>query len=276
MLGATAKDGGPAIAAFPKQASGHVTQAAERFEKASAAGTPDQTVTSGDRLIPMARSSAYVRGRDLVDEVDYSELRWTRRPGSSGNSSAFEEIQRLQGFCGPVTTVTRPEVDAVITPGRPPLFRGFEEDRYIDDFIEGPVRPGGGPSGSGTYVTPLESVAFDYTDPTRTQELAARQARVVLMALRPEARVITLDALITQRDHALTRIDDELRVLRTTADPTDEETTRRIALQDKQLTFADIGQFGALCGWDAIDGSSAFSDKQWVILNPTALLVHHR
>ncbi|WP_281181645.1 hypothetical protein [Nocardia rhamnosiphila] len=40
-----------------------------------------------------------------------------------------------------------------------------------------------------------------------------------------------------------------------------------------ELTFTDIGHYGAVRGWDAIDGSDTFSNKEWAVLNPTALLI---
>lgn len=93
------------------------------------------------------------------------------------------------------------------------------------------------------------------------------------MALRPEARTITLRALEAERNRTLTQVGRDLRAVRNIANPTAEDTARYAALLDKELTFADIGQYGALRGWDAIDGSDTWSNKEWAILNPTALLV---
>ncbi|MGW4092204.1 hypothetical protein [Nocardia sp. NPDC004750] len=276
VLGAAAKDYSAAAAAMPRNAARGVTETTARLVDADAANAPALRAAFSDSpggIATNARSSTYVRGRDLIDEVDYSALRRARGTGSSGSYPTLEEIQRLQGFDGPVTIATQHEVDAAVAAGGQELFRGFEEDRYLDAFVAGPVRPGGGPTGSGTYASPLEEVALHYADPTRAQDLSTRQARVVRMALRPDAKKITLRALESERTRTLAEVARELRVLRDSANPTAEDMARYTALQDKELTLADIGQYGAVRGWDAIDGSDTFSNREWVVLNPTALLV---
>ncbi|MGQ4617860.1 hypothetical protein [Nocardia sp. R7R-8] len=276
MLGAAAKDYSAAVAAMPEHAARGVTETVARAVDADAANAPALRAAFSDRsgdIAGTATSSTYVRGRDLIDEVDYSALRQARGTRSLGTYPMFEEIQRLQGFDGPLTIATPHEVDAAVAAGGQELFRGFEEDRYLDAFVAGPVRPGGGPTGSGTYASPLKDVALHYADPTRTHDLAARQARVVRMALRPDAKKITLRALESERTRTRAEVARALRPLREIANPTPEDTARYTALLDKQLALADIGQYGALRGWDAIDGSDTFSNREWVILNPTALLI---
>ncbi|MEU7767211.1 hypothetical protein AB0B25_19040 [Nocardia sp. NPDC049190] len=276
VLGTTARDYSAAVAAVPEHAARGVTETVTIAMDADAANVPALRAAFSDLsggISTTATSSPYVAGRDLIDAVDYSAL---RRPGgtrSLGNYPRFEEIQRLQRFNGPHTIATAHEVDAAVTERRPALFRGFEEERYLEAFVAGPVRPGGGPSGSGTYATPLENVALHYTDPTHKQDLATRQARLLRMALRPEAKVITLRALESERNRTLAQVARELRAVRDIANPTTEEIARRNALMDKELTLADVGQYGALRGWDAIDGSDTFSNKEWNILNLTALLI---
>lgn len=93
------------------------------------------------------------------------------------------------------------------------------------------------------------------------------------MALRPDAKIITLRALESERTRTLAQIARELRAVRDIANPTAEDTARRTALQDKELVLANIGHYGALRGWDSIDGSDTFPNKESVILNPTALLI---
>ncbi|MEU7632107.1 hypothetical protein AB0C34_19295 [Nocardia sp. NPDC049220] len=276
VLGTAARDYGAAVAAVPEHVARGVTETVARAMDSDAANVPTLRTAFSDLsggISTTATSSTYVAGRDLIDAVDYSALRRTGGTTSLGNNPRFEDIQRLQGFNGPHTITTAHEVDAVVTERRPALFRGFEEDRYLEAFVAGPVRPGGGPTGSGTYATPLEHVALRYTDPTHKQDLATRQARVLRMALRPEAKITTLRTLESERSRTLAQVARELRALRDIAHPTIEETARRNALMDKELTLADIGQYGALRGWDAIDGSDTFSNKEWNILNPTALLI---
>ncbi|MGW1739809.1 hypothetical protein ACWCPQ_13475 [Nocardia sp. NPDC001965] len=276
VLGTAARDGGPAIAAFPARAADHLTEAAGRLERAAATGVPDQPAGFGPdgEIVATARSSSYVRGRDLIDEVDYIALRQARGKNQRMSSSpTFEEIQRLQGFDGPHTIVAKSAIDAVVTRKRPALYRGFEEERYRDAFVAGPVRPGGGTTGYGTYATPLEEVALHYADPTRRSDPAARQARVLRMALRPEANVIGLRALESERRGVMAQIDRDLRDVRNIARPTTEDTTRYVELMEMQLVVGDLGQYGALRGYDVIDGSDTFRNQEWNILNPTALMV---
>ncbi|NUP29403.1 MAG: hypothetical protein HOQ44_22415, partial [Nocardia sp.] len=106
MLGPIARDAGDAIAALPTRAANHATEFAARAEKADATALPDRTATFTVRPredVPTARPTVYVPGRDLIREVDYSALQRTGGFRSSGPQPMFEEIQRLQGFDGPVT-----------------------------------------------------------------------------------------------------------------------------------------------------------------------------
>ncbi|MCX4096929.1 hypothetical protein [Nocardia sp. alder85J] len=276
MLGTVAEDAGAAAAAAPTRVARGATEFVAEVVEAEAVRAPavvaDAAEASGG-IAATARASAYVPGHDLIDSVDYSALRQATGVPARGTSRIFERIQRLQGFDGPVTVATRDEVDAAIGAGGQELFRGFDEDRYVDAFVRGPVRPGGGTTGSGTYASPLENVALEYTDPARNHDLSTRQARVLRMALRPDARTVTLRTLHSERSRTLTQVGRELRDLRGAANRTAEEEARYTALLDKELTLADIGQYGALRGYDAIDGSDTWSNREWAVLNPTALVV---
>lgn len=275
VLGTAARDTGAAVSAWPARVSDGLDEVAARAAQADVAIVPGPTITSLELsgLGTAPRPSTYTTGRDLLDELDYTALRRARGTGTLGSFPTFEEIQRLQGFDGPLTIATANEVDAAVATGGKELFRGLEEERYIDAFITGPVRPGGGTTGAGTYASPLKEVALHYADPTRKQDLATRQARVVRMALRPEARTITLRELETERSRTQMQVTRELRAMRDIANPTAEDTARYNALLDMELTFTDIGHYGAVRGWDAIDGSDTFSNKEWAVLNPTALLI---
>ncbi len=269
MLRTTARDSGPAIAAFPERASGHLTEAADRFEKASAAHIPDPTVAPAGEFIPVARPSTYVPGRDLIDEVDYTALRQPKGTGALGSSPVFEEIQRLQGFNGRYTFAAREEIDAVVTKDRPRLFRGFEEDSYLEAFLSGSLRSGGGTTGNGLYVTSLEEVALSYTHPDR---ITVEPTRLMRMALHPEARVVKYREIRSEITRVLGQVERETRAASEITNSTDEGRARHFALLDKALTFGDIGQYGALRGYDAIE-SDVMSNGEWNILNPTALLI---
>lgn len=276
LLGTMAKDTSDVAAALPSRAAHGISGGMRRTLETEAASTrtvADASPALSDGIATGAASPAYVRGRDLIDEADYSALRQSRGIDSLGASPTFERIQRLQGFDGRVTRATAHEIDAAIASGGTELFRGFEETRYLDTFVSGPVRPGGGTTGSGTYASPLERIALHYTDPARTQDLATQQAKVLRMALRPDARTITLSALENDRGRTFVQVHRELGALRNIARPTAAESARYNALLDQELVLADIGQYGALRGWDAIDGSATWRNKEWSVLNPTALLV---
>ncbi|WP_416563949.1 hypothetical protein [Nocardia testacea] len=269
MLGTAARDSGPAIAAFPERASGQLTEAVRRFEEASEAPVPNQTLTSTGEVGRIARPSTYVPGRDLIDEVDYAALRKPQGSRSLGSSPVFEEIQRIQGFNGRLAFATREEIDAVISEDRPELFRGFEADSYMEAFLAGSLRSGGGTTGNGFYVTSLEKVALSYTHPNRR---TVEPSRLMRMALHPEARVVKYRDLKSELTSTLEQVERETRAAGGIANPTDEDRTRYFALLDKRLTFGDIGQYGALRGYDAIE-SDVMSNGEWNILNPTALLI---
>lgn len=246
VLGKAATDLAQGVSAFHGRARDGVTEVADRAvdTDGAAAEIPRQTRTildlsSGNTTT--ARSSAYSPGRDLSDEVDYSALRRSGDGTPSGISPIFERIRRLQGFDGPVTIATPQQLEAAITAGGARLFRGFEKDHYRDAFLAGPVRPGSGTTGFGTYATPLEAVAIHYTDPTRRQGHVTNSARVLRMALHPDAKTITLSALQSERNHTLAEISRQLRVERENPNRTDEDTARYNALLDKELVLADIG-----------------------------------
>lgn len=171
VLGTAAKDLCAGAAAKPAQAAQGVTKAVAGAVEADVAHLPALAAANSELVSGMtftATSSTYILGRDLIDKVDYSALRRTGGAKSLGRSPIFEKIQGLQGFTGSPTVATSHEVDAVIAAGGHELFRGFDEDRHVDAFISGPVRPGGGTTRSGTYISPLADVAFHYTDPART------------------------------------------------------------------------------------------------------------
>ncbi|MFB8004169.1 hypothetical protein [Nocardia sp. NPDC056000] len=275
LLGTAARDLTDAAATMPARAADGITKGVARSvetDAASARAVAEASSAERGGIATGAASPRYVCGRDLIDEADYSALRRSGGIDSLGTSPTFERIQRLQGFDGRVTRATSDEVDSAVASGGTELFRGFEEERYLDAFVSGPVRPGGGTTGSGTYASPLERIALHYTDPARTQDLATRQSKVLRMALRPDAKTITLSALESDRSRTLAQVSRELRTLRSIANPTAAESARYTALLDQELVMADIGQYGALRGWDAIDGSATWRNKEWSVLNPTALL----
>lgn len=169
MLGTAAQDYSAAVAAVPASAARGVSETVARSVETDAANVPALRAAFSDVIATTATSSTYVRGRALIDEVDYSALPRATGTSSWGTNPTFEAIQRLQRFDRPGTIATPEQVNAAIAAGGQQLFRGFEEDRYLEDFITGPVRPGIGPMGTGTYATPLEEVALHYTDPTHTR-----------------------------------------------------------------------------------------------------------
>ena len=201
VLGEAAKDAAAASAAGPARLA-HATEDAMTTlahgdadgvsAVSSAASRPGETAD-------ITTSSAYVAGRDLVDEADYIAL---RQPGTStvvGPDPTMVRIQALQGFNGLPTRVTPEAIDAAIAAGEKELFRGFEQESHVEDFLDKPPRPGGGTTGIGTYATPVREVALRYTNPARRLD-RAKESRMLRMALRPGSRTIKLRDL--ESEHA--------------------------------------------------------------------------
>ncbi|MGV9636482.1 hypothetical protein ACWDO0_20095 [Nocardia rhamnosiphila] len=119
VLGTAARDTGAAVSAWPARVSDGLDEVAARAAQADVAIVPGPTITSLELsgLGTAPRPSTYTTGRDLLDELDYTALRRARGTGTLGSSPTFEEIQRLQGFDGPLTIATANEVDAAVATG---------------------------------------------------------------------------------------------------------------------------------------------------------------
>lgn len=283
LLGDAAGDFSSALAAETHRVAGTVGEATTTLEDAVGAGTSTirragsdipataSDISGGTRVA--ATSSGYRPGRDLLDETDYAALRAAdMATATTGADPTMVRIQAQQGFNGLPARITSDEMDAAIAAGQKELFRGFEQESHVQDFLNKPPRPGGGTTGIGTYATPVKQVALRYTNAARRLD-GAREDQVLRMTLHPEARTINLRTLNSEHTRAMSQLRRELSAVRNIANRNDAQQARYMALQDKELTISDIGRYAALRGYDAIDGSSVWKNREWLIVNHTALLV---
>lgn len=282
LLGSAATDFSGALAEGTHRIGGIAGDNATVLEDAAGTGAsmvrrtepdiPDVTSGVSRGTVTAATSSVYKPGRDLVDVADYTALRSIGGSAVRGADPTMVRIQALQGFDGLPTRVSAEEIQSAIDAGQPELFRGFEKDSYVEDFLNKPPRPGGGTTGIGTYATPLKDVGLSYTNPARLLSRAV-ESRALRMTLRPGSRTIDLIKLKSDQLDAMSQIERDLKPLRNIMNRTDEQQARYDALQNKQLTILDTGRYAALRGYDAIDGSRVWRNREWLIVNHTALLV---
>ncbi|WP_067892522.1 hypothetical protein [Nocardia vaccinii] len=274
VLGEAAKDAATASAAGPARIAHVADDAVATLGHGDAADRSviSSAVSLSGETADITKSSAYRPGRDLIDEADYTALRQSNTSTVAGADPTMVRIQAEQGFNGLPTRVTPDVIDAAVAAGEKELFRGFEQESHVEDFLNKPPRPGGGTTGIGTYATPLREVALRYTNPARRLD-GARESQMLRMALRPGARTIKLRDLESEHTRAMSQLRRDLGAVRYIANRTNEEEARYIALQNKELTISDVGRYAALRGYDAIDGSNRWKNQEWLILNHTALLV---
>jgi hypothetical protein len=274
VLGDAAKDVASASAAGPARIAHGADEAITTLGQGDTVGRSavSSAASQVGETARITASSVYQPGRDLVDEADYIALRQPGTLTATGGDPTMMRIQAQQGFDGLPTRVSAAELDAAIAAGEKELFRGFERESHVEDFLHNPPRPGGGTTGMGTYATPVEEVALRYTNPARRLDQAQAE-RMLRMALRPGSRTIKLRELNSEHTRAMSRVRHDLTALRNIVNRTDDEQTRYTALQDKELTISDVGRYAALRGYDAIDGSSIWKNQEWLILNHNALLV---
>ncbi|MEV6428369.1 hypothetical protein [Nocardia sp. NPDC051463] len=203
-------------------------------------------------------------GRDLIDDLDYRQL-YSERIGRDGDM-ALAEIYRRQGFDGPAALTDSAGIDWLISSGRTRLLRGVSDARHVEDFKFGPLFPGTGSFGHGTYAT---------TDPQRAMQYAHYdQDQVIEMVQHPDARIVEYGDLHREQQQVLSQINDERNRLRR-METTQEVETRIEELNEKSFILKDRGRFAAAKGYDAYLVPDATDDhyEEWVILNRTALII---
>lgn len=159
----------------------------------------------------------------------------------------LKAILKEQGFDGLPQAVNRAGLDAAVSEGWTPIYRGLQGGfdvgaeaqaaKYAADFKEGDLFVGKGLIGNGTYVATDRALAFSY---------AGERGVVLEMAMRPGAKII--------EEHDLYEMWVENRALTFTP--------------DFESVTTDPGRYAAMLGYDAIE-----SRGMYVVLNRAALMV---
>jgi len=246
-------------------------------------------------VVPPLREPGVVRGRSIVDDFDYDSA--TQGPSGSHFSKGVPDswlgtIQQAQGFDGKPKVVTRQEMDETVRGGATQVFRAVRQTdggktpaELAEQYRSGPLYPGTGVYGNGTYATPQREVAIKYGD----------EKTMLRMALRRDARVISIEDLNKLRSRTgitatASKMADERQAELNRVDPKDTAAIK--AITDKYEKLAerqgsrsriaqDLGRVAALLGYDAIyvpsdyRGPASKNDYQteYVILNRTATIV---
>lgn len=219
----------------------------------------------------MVRGHVPVRGRDL-----HEQFAGERPPGIGFGQPdpLLGRILAAQGFDGPPEVVTREEMDRRIAAGWPEMWRGVGDvdihrsdetgSRTIrvsaaenaEQFRTGPLYPGSGVFGNGTYASVNPETALGYSAGTPLGADYHTTPGLLRIALRPDARVIDFDELLEMHPHLAVGYRDE----------------------DKGA-LDDVGRFAAALGYDAIAAqprNANYRDGRimyYVILNRTAVIV---
>ncbi|WP_306364230.1 hypothetical protein [Nocardia sp. CC227C] len=242
MVGATGKEDSEASAAAPE--------------------TPDGSESASHYSVP----GSIVRGRDLIDDLDYRALDGAGY-GINSAGRALGEINRLQGFDGLPTVVSYEEIDRIVAAGGVRLYRGVSETRYAAEFKSGPYFPGTGQYGEGTYATPDDGLALHYAD--------YDSEKLLRMVLKPDAKVVDYLDLYHEQQAELSSISERLAEIRR-GEPSPERSEREEELESRYWQVYDRGKFAAIKGYDAfaVGGTEeAGMPREWIILNRTALAV---
>ncbi|MET8878544.1 hypothetical protein ABZW16_42215, partial [Nocardia sp. NPDC004604] len=218
--------------------------------------------------------AGYVRGRDLLRELDYRTLTTLdSTDAATAGDGILGGIYRQQGFDGLPTMVGLGVIDAIVAGGGREFFRGVTEPGYVAQFRTGRYFPGrsvfGVDTGNGTYVTTSGKVALHYAE--------ERPNGVIRMALRPDARKGDLATIVREQQHVLNLRMEERANLFGIERPTYEVIARIDALNDQIEVLGDVGRFASATGdYDAYRTDAGYlgeDDEYWVILNRTALVV---
>jgi hypothetical protein len=215
------------------------------------------------RLTP---GSGYVRGRDLFDELDYDEIYDLQDENVGGiernqvGDLRLAAIWKAQGFDGPPRVVDHEQFERDSRDHKV-LYRGIRDFRDLDDgliatgrqlaeqYRTGPVYPGRGYHGNGTYASSSMSEATLYTHPSSYGSAENVGGTVMRMYLVPEARIADEEDL--QAD-------------------AQKYGNNWVNPDTRDEVLADVGRLASVRGYDAI----RLEDSQTiVVLNRTAVVV---
>lgn len=177
-----------------------------------------------------------------------------QRSGDRSQGDWFlRELARDQGFDGLPDVVIKEQMDEYVAAGERELFRGLDSygmrgktgEDLAEQFRSGDLHVGTGLFGNGTYVT----YGTDKYDAEGYMG-AEREGAMLRMALKSDAKVISIDELETMQ----------------LVDP--------VAQSYPELK--NLGCYATFKGYDGIDvGASKNEPKYMVILNRTAIKVQH-
>lgn len=158
----------------------------------------------------------------------------------------FSAILRRQGFDRPATVTDARGIDAVVDDGGVELFRGSSAER-ARALAEGELSAAGDAMGAGAFGRGI------YAGGREVAERYAAPDGLTRMALRPDAKVITMEDLKALREQMLPSWTDQQAAM-----------------------FYDPGQFAAALGYDAIAygaKGAPLIERNFVILNRSALVI---
>lgn len=232
-----------------------------------APGTARDLLASGE----LEKGAAWARSLD-------DDNLWPRKPGSFLGGL----LAKQQGFDAPPRVVDEGELQRVIAAGGQELWRGVGNERFAEQLRTGPLFPGEGIFGDGTYfanadtqmyvdqrggeaatLTGGRAIAENYATWSARRE---GEGVVIHAALDPTAKVIGYRELERQMREAVPPSANPA--------PGAKYDAAAEAADRLRLTLGDPGRFAMARGYDAIfvARSPGVAD-QHVILNRAALIV---
>lgn len=110
------------------------------------------------------------------------------------------ELAKEQGFDKLPKKVSKEELDEIIEDGGIEIFRGLEDKKYCEQFLDGEYYAGIGQYGSGNYFVGSSSIQYDWKTGTRSEHTGLEMASgfagnkenggVIRGALRKDAKII--------------------------------------------------------------------------------------
>ncbi|MFI9413979.1 hypothetical protein [Nocardia gamkensis] len=255
--------------------TGHdgIMHAIEPRPAANSAGAPPPSVdlNAMSRNVHPHRDVPVVTGRDLIDNLDYLGIQARSNDADvfRNQDDSLAEIAAAQGFHGPPSIVSEEELRNIVASGGVPLYRGFRNGHYVNEFMSGKYHAGLGMSpnlGNGIYAT------------TSDRQAAITYARgnpdlLVRMALKPDSFTTTLAELRTSQRRELNKVEAELKRL-SKMEQTPEMAEQQESLRARSDVLKDVGRYAAVRGVDAYKMEEVGvrdGEDTWVILNRTSL-----
>lgn len=275
-------------AATPKPKSGGTRKSAPPTPKPASGGTPDAKPPKP--TVPGAR----VPGRDITGEVDFAALAAHPLGRTRDGDLRLRDMGVMQGFDGPPALVSKADMDALIADGAQPLWRGVvasptkSAEEINDEYRKGDAYWGFGIHGNGVYFSPNENTGKYYAE--------RRKGGLMRMALRPDAKVISLEEVrrlmgpnkeaVKAKNQAQRALFDKM--IRSTPEQREaayaefeRDSAALDALPsggDRDYILSDSSNYAMAHGYDAITvrgeaRNSGRPEDQVILLNRTAAVI---